>query len=86
MIEDTQWNIKQKPSPAALDALLISSASYVEHYEMAGYLSASAWADQLGYTEVGTLLRETLAEEEAADEKLSMLAKQKINARAQKEE
>jgi ferritin-like metal-binding protein YciE len=67
LIEDTEWCIKEKPSPNLLDALLIASARYVEHYEMAGYLSAITWAEKLDLEETAELLRETLEEEKAAD-------------------
>jgi ferritin-like metal-binding protein YciE len=82
IIADAEWNIKEKPSKEALDALLIASASYAEHYEMAGYMAASNWANALGYTEVSSLLRENLAEEQAADAKMADLAKRKVDARA----
>jgi Mn-containing catalase len=46
----------------------------VEHYEMAGYTTAISLAKRLGNSEVVSLLSETLAEEEAADNKLRSLA------------
>jgi ferritin-like metal-binding protein YciE len=61
------------------DAALISAAQRVEHYEMAGYGSAREFAKMLGMTDVAELLDETLAEEKAADKKLSAIAKQ-VNA------
>jgi ferritin-like metal-binding protein YciE len=61
------------------DAALISAAQRVEHYEMAGYGSAWEFAKMLGMKDVAELLDETLAEEKAADKKLSVIAKQ-VNA------
>jgi ferritin-like metal-binding protein YciE len=61
------------------DAALISAAQRVEHYEMAGYGSAREFAKMLGMKDVAQLLDETLAEETAADKKLSAIAKQ-VNA------
>ncbi len=63
------------------DAALISAAQRVEHYEMAGYGSAQAFAKLLGQGEIATLLEATLGEEKAADKKLSGIAKQ-VNAEA----
>jgi len=67
---------------AVKDAALIATAQRVEHYEMAGYGSARAFAHQLGQTEVTRLLQETLDEEKAADQKLTQLAERSVNTRA----
>jgi len=67
---------------AVKDAALIATAQRVEHYEMAGYGSARAFAHQLGQTEVARLLQETLDEEKAADQKLTQLADRSVNSRA----
>jgi len=64
-----------------LDAALIGAAQRVEHYEMAGYGTVSAFAEELGQSEHVTLLNETLEEEKKTDEKLSGLAGD-INAKA----
>src|ERR1700722_11400290 len=57
-----------------LDAALIGAAQRVEHYEMAGYGTVSAFAEELGEAEHVLLLNETLEEEKETDEKLSGLA------------
>jgi len=54
----------------------------VEHYEMAGYGTVRAYAKLLNEPAVGKLLEETLAEEKATDESLSMLAESTINVEA----
>lgn len=82
LVADTEWIIEQDITSESLDAMLIASAAYVEHYEMAGYMSAVRWATMLGNTELATLLRETLKEENAAAEKLTLLAEEKIDAEA----
>jgi len=64
-----------------LDAALIGAAQRVEHYEMAGYATVSAFAGELGESEHVSLLNKTLQEEKQTDEKLSKLAGD-INARA----
>lgn len=56
------------------DAVLIGAAQRVEHYEMAGYGTARAFADKLGLDDISDLLQATLDEEGAANEKLISLA------------
>jgi ferritin-like metal-binding protein YciE len=80
--KDTSWVLKTVKDDAARDALLIASAQYVEHYEIAGYGSAHEWAELMGHSTVSGLLQSTLDEEKAADEKLNELAKGGINSRA----
>ncbi len=58
------------------DAALIGAAQRVEHYEMAGYGTVIAFATALGHKEAVKLLQATLKEEEAADQKLTAIAKQ----------
>ena len=59
---------------ALLDAALIGAAQRVEHYEIAGYGTVIAFAEELGESEHVSLLNETLEEEKATDEKLTELA------------
>ena len=66
------------------DAGLIAAAQRVEHYEMAGYGCARTYAELLGDKKGARLLDITLKEEEAADQKLTKLAKSVINLRAKK--
>ncbi len=80
LVADTEWCIKNVEEGPALDACLIASAQYVEHFEMAGYGAAVEWAKLMGHTEAETVLNEILEEEKAADEKLNDLAVSKINA------
>lgn len=56
------------------DANLIGAAQRVEHYEMAAYGTARAFAEQLGEDEVASLLQATLDEEGAANKKLIKIA------------
>jgi ferritin-like metal-binding protein YciE len=49
-----------------LDLGLIGAGVRVEHYEMAGYMTAISLARQLGQTGVVDLLKSSLAEEQAA--------------------
>lgn len=66
---------------AVMDAALIGAAQRVEHYEIAGYGTASEFANLLGEEEHVSLLNQTLEEEKQTDEKLTELAKT-INSQA----
>jgi ferritin-like metal-binding protein YciE len=57
------------------DAALISAAQRVEHYEMAAYGTARSYAEHLGQSQISKLLESTLAEEKAADKKLTEVSK-----------
>lgn len=74
--------IKAKGDPEIKDAALIAAAQRVEHYEMAGYGTARAFAQRLGLTQAATLLQQTLQEEKAADEKLNDIAESSVNVKA----
>lgn len=66
------------------DAALIGSAQKVEHYEIAAYGTLCAMAKQLGYKDALRLLKTSLDEEKATDEKLTMIAEGGGNQRASK--
>jgi ferritin-like metal-binding protein YciE len=57
-----------------LDLGIIGAGSRVEHYEMAGYLTAISLAEQIGEKQVANLLKESLAEEQGAEDKLRKIA------------
>jgi ferritin-like metal-binding protein YciE len=65
-----------------LDAALIASAQAVEHYEITRYGTLIAWAKQLGRQDCADLLAQNLAEEEAADRKLTGVAESRVNPQA----
>ena len=69
---------------AVMDAGLIAAARRVEHYEIAAYGAVSELAKALGETNHASLLKRTLEEEQATDEKLTELAKE-INEQASEE-
>jgi ferritin-like metal-binding protein YciE len=71
-------------NPNIRDAALIATAQRVEHYEISGYGTARTFAQRLGKTEAARLLQETLDEESATDKKLTQLAEQSINPKAQR--
>lgn len=65
------------------DAALIAAAQKVEHYEIASYGTLATLAEQLGYRKAAKLLKETLEEEKATDIKLTDLALNNVNKKAE---
>jgi ferritin-like metal-binding protein YciE len=65
-----------------LDAALIAAAQAAEHYEISRYGTLVAWAQQLGRNDCASVLEQNLAEEKAADKKLTSLAESGINRKA----
>jgi ferritin-like metal-binding protein YciE len=82
LIEEGSKMLKEKGDAAVRDAGIISAAQRIEHYEIAGYGSARTFAQKLGENGVAELLQKTLDEEGEADERLTQLAKSKINVEA----
>jgi ferritin-like metal-binding protein YciE len=65
-----------------IDAAIIASAQAVEHYEITRYGTLIEWAKQLGRSDCASVLEQNLAEEKAADKKLTSLAEGGINRKA----
>jgi ferritin-like metal-binding protein YciE len=82
ILEEGKTIMDEFKDTPALDAGLISAAQAVEHYEIARYGTLAVWADQLGMSDAGRLLKQTLGEEEATDKTLSELAEAQINLKA----
>lgn len=82
LVEEGAEIIKEHDDPEVLDAALICAAQKVEHYEIASYGTARAWAELLNESEVVKLIEQTLEEEKATDEKLTKLAETGINVEA----
>jgi ferritin-like metal-binding protein YciE len=81
LVKEGSETIGEDYEAAVKDAALIGAAQRVEHYEIAGYGTVRTFAELLGENEHVSLLEETLAEEKAADVKLSELAGE-INSQA----
>jgi ferritin-like metal-binding protein YciE len=65
-----------------LDAAIIAAGQAAEHYEIARYGTLVEWAKQLGRQDCASVLEKTLAEEKAADAKLTTLAEGGVNRKA----
>jgi ferritin-like metal-binding protein YciE len=79
IVEEGSQAIQELDSGPVLDAALIAGAQKAEHYEIASYGTLAYFADILGEEDAKNLLGQTLDEEKAADEKLSAIAKSKVN-------
>jgi ferritin-like metal-binding protein YciE len=82
IIEEAEDVTGETEDKNVLDAAIIAAAQAVEHYEITRYGSLIAWANQLGRNDVARVLEKTLAEEKAADKKLTAVAESKVNLRA----
>src|SRR6187431_1102113 len=82
ILEEGSETLEEDAEDAVMDACIIAGAQRVEHYEITAYGTAIAWAEALGLTEVAEVLGESLAEEKAADEKLSAIAESGVNEAA----
>ena len=74
LVEEGSEIMSEDGAESVLDAALIGAAQKVEHYEIATYGTLSAWAKQMGEKEIVKLIEANLAEEKAADKKLSEIA------------
>jgi ferritin-like metal-binding protein YciE len=83
LIEEGNEIMQEEAEPDVMDAGLIAAAQKVEHYEIASYGTARAWAQQLGYDKAARLLQETLDEEGEANKKLTAIAESHVNMQAQ---
>lgn len=79
IIDETEEGTAQR------DVGLIFAGQKAEHYEIATYGALIQLANDMGETEVATLLQDTLKEEKAADQKLTQLAQNGINKEAAQE-
>lgn len=79
LIKECDELLKSDIEPEVLDAALIAAAQRVEHYEMAGYGTARAYAEKMGEYEVADILQKTLDEESHANQTLTRIAERSIN-------
>jgi len=74
LIEEASSMMEEDADPEVMDAILISCAQKVEHYEIATYGTLCTWAKVLGYTQAKALLGENMNEEEKTDKMLTQLS------------
>lgn len=83
LIAEGKKVLEEDAAEEVRDALIISVAQKIEHYEIAGYGTARTFAQLLGEDKVADLLEDTLDEESQADEKLTEIAESTVNADAE---
>lgn len=82
LIAEGEEAIKEIEDPEVRDAGLIAAAQKVEHYEIASYGTARAYARMLGQEDAIELLTDSLEEESDTDDRLTELAMSGINQAA----
>jgi ferritin-like metal-binding protein YciE len=83
LIEEGKSTLELDADDMVRDALLISVAQKVEHYEIAGYGTARTFAQRLGEDNIASLLEQTLQEEVETDRKLTKIAEAAVNPDAE---
>lgn len=81
-IGDAEARIGADMPGELLDVALLAEAQKIEHFEIAAYGSAHAFAQALGLDQVAQRLKETLEEEKAADKMLNQVALRDVNKKA----
>ena len=82
IIEEGNSMLEEVEEGAVMDACIIAGGQRAEHYEMAAYGTCVAWAKALDLDDVARVLSQILAEEKAADQKLSVIAEAGVNEAA----
>jgi len=83
ILEEGKELLEKDADPSVLDAGILAGAQHVEHYEMAGYGTAIAYARLLGDRNAVKLLEQSLEEEKKADADLTKLAESTVNLEAE---
>lgn len=86
LIKEAEKLMGEEMTPEAMDAAIIGAAQKIEHYEIAGYGTARAYAAELNLDFVAAQLEETLDEEYEADDLLTDIAVGQINIDAENAE
>ena len=83
LIDEGKKLMAENLDDEVMDAAIIGACQKIEHFEIAAYGTARAYAEQLGMTDVAQLLQQTLDEEYTADQKLTSLAVSCVNLKAE---
>jgi ferritin-like metal-binding protein YciE len=82
IIEEGKSIMEEDFDEETMDACLIAAGQRAEHYEITAYGTLITWAKTMGHDDAVRGLKQILAQEEAADKKLTALAEGGINQRA----
>ena len=83
LIKEGEKIMSADMNPQVLDAAIIACAQKIEHYEICGYGTVKAYADELNLPEISRKLEQTLNEEYKADDLLTSLAVGGLNQKAE---
>ncbi|RIJ41687.1 YciE/YciF ferroxidase family protein [Pontibacter oryzae] len=84
IIRECDEMMSEKADSSVMDAALIACAQRVEHYEIAAYGTVCTYAKQLKLNDVADQLGITLEEEKNTDQKLTAIAEEAVNIKAEK--
>lgn len=79
LVQETAHVLNDDIESHVRDAALVAAAQRIKHYEIAGYGTARAYAEQLGRRSEADILQETLNEEGLYDQSLTRLAERRLN-------
>src|SRR5215469_16598284 len=82
IIDEAEDLISENKKSPTINAALVLGAQKAEHYVIATYGSLREWARQLQREDVARIIDSILAEEKAADVKLTKLGQEKCNPSA----
>ena len=74
LIREARRHVGRAKAGHVRDAVLIAVTNRIEHYEIAGYGTARAFAECLGYVDDADILGTSLEEESDADEAITRIA------------
>ncbi len=83
LIKEAEKMMGEDMTTEVMDAAIIAAAQKIEHYEISGYGTARAYAQELELDYVASLLMQTLNEEYEADDALTELAVGQLNIEAE---
>jgi len=82
LIDEGESVMKEDMTSDVMDAAIIECAQKIEHYEICGYGTTRAFAEELKLDKIERLLRQTLDEEYEADDLLTAMAVGRLNPEA----
>jgi len=82
IIDEAEDLISENKKSPTINAALVLGGQKAEHYEIASYGTLPEWAKHLQRDDAARLIDEILAEEKAADAKLTKLAREHCNPAA----
>ena len=82
IIDEAEDLISENKKSPTINAALILGAHKAEHYEIASYGTLREWAKDLQHEDAAKVIDEILAEEKAADAKLTKIALEHSNSDA----